>query len=96
MKSLILLTTALFLVSAPSPDSKSISEISAGFLIETKDVGLMASEADTFTGIQTAEVNRRPAEGTDPAEAPRSPAEPVNMVLAEQLPAQCLVKQENC
>jgi hypothetical protein len=43
MKSTILLTTALFLASAPSPDSKTISELSAGFLSSTNDQGLMAA-----------------------------------------------------
>jgi len=45
MKSTILLTTALFLASAPSPDSDVISEISAGFLSLTDTHGLLASEA---------------------------------------------------
>lgn len=44
MKSTILLTTALFLASAPAPDSKFISEISAGFLSLTDTHGLMASD----------------------------------------------------
>jgi len=44
MKSTILLTTALFLASAPSPDAKTISELSAGFLSVENDYGLMASE----------------------------------------------------
>ena len=44
MKSTILLTTALFLASAPSPDAKTISELSAGFLSVNNDHGLMASE----------------------------------------------------
>jgi len=44
MKSTILLTTALFLASAPSPDAKTISELSAGFLSVDNDYGLMASE----------------------------------------------------
>jgi hypothetical protein len=44
MKSTILLTTALFLASAPSPDSKVISEISAGFFSLTDTHGLMASD----------------------------------------------------
>lgn len=47
MKSTILLTTALFLMSAPSPDSKSVSEFSGGFLAETNDTGLMASDVDS-------------------------------------------------
>ena len=49
MKSTILLSTALFLASAPSPDSKAISEISAGFLVITENIGLMASEAEIST-----------------------------------------------
>jgi hypothetical protein len=41
MKSLILLTIALFLVSAPAPDSNAISELSAGFIKQTDDQGIM-------------------------------------------------------
>jgi hypothetical protein len=44
MKPTIILTTALFLASAPSPDSKTITEISAGFLSVADTHGLMASE----------------------------------------------------
>jgi hypothetical protein len=44
MKSTILLTIALFLASAPSPDAKTISEFSAGFLVLQSDYGLMASD----------------------------------------------------
>ena len=44
MKSTILLTTAIFLASAPAPDSKTISEISAGFLSPAGEYGLMAAE----------------------------------------------------
>jgi len=47
MKSTILLTTALFLASAPSPDSKTISELSAGFLSVGNEHGLMAAELDS-------------------------------------------------
>jgi len=48
MKSTILLTTTLFLAIAPSPDAKTISELSAGFLSVDNDYGLMASE-DTLS-----------------------------------------------
>ncbi len=44
MKSTILLTTALFLASAPAPDAKTISELSAGFLSVDDDYALMASD----------------------------------------------------
>ena len=82
MKSTILLTTALFLASAPSPDAKTISELSAGFLSVSNDYGLMASEVDLGKGIDldkgiNAEHNGAYkkadhindfAEGDDPAE----------------------------
>jgi hypothetical protein len=45
MKSTILLTTALFLASAPSLDAKTISEFSGGFLVQKAERGLMASES---------------------------------------------------
>ncbi len=44
MKSIILMTTAIFLMSAPSPDSKTISEMSAGFLSLTSETALSAAE----------------------------------------------------
>ena len=44
MKATILLTTMLFLFSAPAPDSKSISEFSGGFFADTNEHGLMAAE----------------------------------------------------
>ena len=59
MKSTILLTTALFLASAPSPDAKTISELSAGFLSVDNDYGLMASEAilsDSFDPRNSAQL----------------------------------------
>ena len=76
MKSTILLTTALFLASAPSPDAKTISELSAGFLSVSNDYGLMASEVDLDKGINAkhngaykkAGHNYDLAEGDNPAE----------------------------
>ncbi len=46
MKSTILLTAALFLACAPSPDTQTISEFSAGFLFLKNDFGLMASNPE--------------------------------------------------
>lgn len=46
MKSTILMTIALFLISAPSPDSKTISEMSAGFLVPSGILGLMADQSE--------------------------------------------------
>ncbi len=66
MKSTILLTTALFLASAPSPDSKTISELSAGFLSTGDNHGLMAAEftADTpeQLAIQNKQTNTKPTQ----------------------------------
>jgi len=44
MKSAILMTTAIFLVSAPAPDSKAISEMSAGFISPSSETALSAAE----------------------------------------------------
>jgi hypothetical protein len=44
MKSIILMTTAIFLMSAPSPDAKTISEISAGFLSISSETAHAAVE----------------------------------------------------
>ena len=46
MKSIALLATALFLASAPSPDSETISELSAGFLSTGNENPLQAAEPD--------------------------------------------------
>ena len=45
MKSTAILATALFLASAPSPDSQTISQISAGFLKSGNAQPLLAAEA---------------------------------------------------
>lgn len=61
MKSTILLSTALFLASAPSPDSKVISEISAGFLSLTDTHGLMASDTPLNERFGTSSSASTPA-----------------------------------
>jgi len=58
MKSIALLATALFLASAPSPDAKTITELSAGFLKPTNVQPLLASSTDLApkkVAIKTAE-----------------------------------------
>ena len=44
MKPTLLLATALFLISAPEPDSKTMAEFSAGFLSATNKHTLVAAE----------------------------------------------------
>jgi hypothetical protein len=70
MKSTILLTTALFLASAPSPDAKTISELSAGFLSVNNDHGLMASEVPLDKQINTKHkgADKKADHKDDPAE----------------------------
>ncbi len=46
MKSIALLATALFLASAPSPDSDAISELSAGFLLADNVQPLLAAQPE--------------------------------------------------
>jgi hypothetical protein len=72
MKSIALLTTALFLASAPSPDSATISEMSAGFLSAGKVQPLLAAEpdqakpgTDTKTSIATDADSAQPASDVD-------------------------------
>ena len=55
MKSIALLTTALFFASAPSPDSQAISEFTAGFMVSDQTPILMAAELDQ-TVLQTSVV----------------------------------------
>ena len=53
MKSIILMTTAIFLASAPSPDSKVISKISAGFLSISSETALSAAEVAPKAKIES-------------------------------------------
>ena len=82
MKSTILLATALFLATAPSPDSKSVSEMSAGFLIADDSRGLMAADSvmsnkttparsyEQVARSSSGEPARRASEETEPEIAP--------------------------
>ncbi len=55
MKSIALLATALFLASAPSPDSDTISQLSAGFLYTSNAHALLAAEPGlTLQQVQEA------------------------------------------
>ena len=44
LKPTLILTTLLFLLAAPTPDSQDIAEMSANFLILNNNLGLLASE----------------------------------------------------
>jgi hypothetical protein len=46
MKALVLLTLALFLISAPAPDSATIGELSAQFIVVDDNGSLFASDVD--------------------------------------------------
>jgi hypothetical protein len=47
LKPIMLLTTLLFLLVAPAPDSRDIAEMSANFLIVKNPQALMAAEEPT-------------------------------------------------
>jgi len=49
MKPIAILAIALFLASAPSPDSDTITELSAGFLSSSNAQPLMAADAGQTT-----------------------------------------------
>lgn len=44
LKPTLILTTLLFLLVAPAPDSNDIAEMTANFLAPSHQLGLMASE----------------------------------------------------
>ncbi len=44
MKSTILLATALFLISAPAPDSSDIAQMTSNFIVPVEIPGLLANE----------------------------------------------------
>lgn len=44
MKSVVLLTIALFLISAPAPDSRDVAEMTANFIVPAQEPGLQASQ----------------------------------------------------
>ena len=44
LKPIVILTTLLFLLVAPAPDSQDIAEITANFLVLNNQPGLLASE----------------------------------------------------
>lgn len=62
MKPIALLAAALFLASAPSPDSATISQLSAGFLVPGNAQPLLASEAAITNNGLTSTVGILPAE----------------------------------
>ena len=62
MKSIALLATALFLASAPSPDSETISQLSAGFLSPGSVQPLLAAETGEIINSSTAVTSETPVE----------------------------------
>lgn len=66
MKSLVLLTIALFLISAPAPDANDIAEFTSNFIVPESQPGLMAAEPDTAaTPDQDEETASASAETSD-------------------------------
>ncbi len=81
MKSIALLATALFLASAPSPDSDVISELSAGFLLSNNYQALMAAEPQKTTAQVQADfhISTALASDTPVGESLDQTAEQVNI-----------------
>lgn len=67
MKSLVLLTIALFLVSAPTPDANDIAEFTSNFIVPESQPGLMAAGPGTSTkpdqDKETAPVDTETSDG---------------------------------
>jgi hypothetical protein len=71
MKSTIMLTIGIFLVSAPAPDSKTISEVSAGFLLSSSNSGLLAAQNEP--ALETETISMRKSETVTPQVTESSP-----------------------
>ena len=98
MKSTILLTTALFLASAPSPDSKTVSELSAGFLAPAADQGLMAAgpaaslPAEPGFSANQLSANEVPMLNNAQSTQTEASVKPTR----EQSQVNCIVTRQNC
>ncbi|MBT8061512.1 MAG: hypothetical protein HKO64_12410 [Xanthomonadales bacterium] len=75
MKSVVLLTIALFLISAPAPDAQDVAEITSNFIVPSQEPGLQASqqESDRTTvhrhvAAQTKKVEQQAKMNSDTAE----------------------------
>ena len=70
MKSTILLAIALFLISAPEPDSSDIAEMTSNFIVPRDSSNLMAYEyADAWKQVaETRPMIEEAAEASQPQE----------------------------
>lgn len=65
-KPTILLATALFLISAPEPDSATIAEMTANFIIPASERALLASDLESHPVIATKPATRAPQSQVEP------------------------------
>jgi len=49
LKPTLVLTTLLFLIAAPTPDSRDIAEMTANFIVPVNQSGLMAADESMKT-----------------------------------------------
>ena len=59
------MTSAIFLLSAPTPDTKTISEISAGFLLMPSEKALAAAEVAPRAQLDSNPATLLPVESKD-------------------------------
>ena len=57
MKSTILLALALFLASAPTPDSNDIAEMTSNFIVPHQTPGLLASDETSVVNLEEMRKN---------------------------------------
>lgn len=79
VKTTLLLATTLFLVSAPSPDSRDIAEMTSNFIILDETPGLLAAEEPTQSDVaptpqeselpDVKETEKEPAKDAGPEES---------------------------
>lgn len=71
VKSVLLLTIALFLISAPAPDSSDIAEMTANFIVPKQEPGLQASQQIESREALSRSVDE-PSRNSDAAPVARS------------------------
>ena len=59
VKTILLLATTLFLISAPQPDSATIAEMTANFIVPMDERALQASEFNRVPGEREGQVEQQ-------------------------------------
>jgi hypothetical protein len=85
MKSVILLTAALFLLSAPPPDAADIAEMTANFIVPESVPGSLNADQTPVMDTGASAYSAAPAAARDPLDNARQPTPPEEDQTADPL-----------